>query len=333
MSAIPKKQDNTKPFVYGIGFQILLFLLILFLIILLFVPKHDFYLTLDAFFLGVSGFIAPGSWFETELWNAGHFILFFLFAYVTGCMVKAKLKVETLPWYMGCFLLVIFVFIGLLIEYIQVQVGRSFAYSDVWLDGLGAAAGLFLLVRMPVGGRILFSSICMAIGLSSLFEASANLYRMHHEFPVLFDRPDALSLQRVSGNAKFVARQEVGKVYLEVEFGADEYSNVALTEVVRNWSSYKQLVMDWYNPESVSLALTCRIHDKWHRDSDNAIDDRFNALVTIEPGVNRIYFDLAQVQNLPNGRKMSMDAIVALMCFSSHLSKPHPLLLEKVYLQ
>lgn len=328
-----KKQYDSQPRMFSIGAQCLLLVLVLSLLALLFVPKHEFYSALDIYFSGLSQFVAPGSWFETELWNAGHFVLFFLFAYLTGSVAKSLLKVNALPWHIAFLLLVIFLLLGLLIEYIQIQVGRSFAYSDVWLDGLGAAAGLFLLIRVPAGVRIVLSLLCILIGLSSLLQAAMNLYRMHDEFPVLFDRPDALSLKRLTGNASFVVQKEGREAYLQVEFGTDNYSDLALTQMVRDWSSFKQLVMEWYNPAQNSLSLTCRIHDKLHKDSGNATDDRFNRKVIIEPGKNRVDFDLSQVQRLPNNRQMEMDSIMALMCFSTHLQQPRKLLLDKIYLQ
>lgn len=320
--------------ILGLIARILLISLIILLFVLLFMPKQELLLVMETY-LGIeqSPWTEQESWFEAELWNAGHLLLFFLVAYILGSGLCTYLRIEALAFRHVFTLWLILVLIGLVIEYIQVQVGRSFAYSDVVLDGFGAAAGLCLLLPVRCGLRFLLSVLCVSIGLSSLIKASTNLYRMHDEFPVLFDHPDRLSLKRFSGNSQFGAVIVNGAKYLQVEFGTQEYSGIVLQEMKRDWSGYAQLIMRWKNPNADPLSLTCRIHDRWHRESGNATQDRFHQVITVSPGENHISFDLSKVQALPNNRVMDMTSIMALMCFTSSLNQPKTLLLQSVYLQ
>lgn len=304
------------------------------LVVMLFAPKQEVLQTLQAC-LGLNQTISSiqGSWFEAELWNAGHVLLFFLLSYLLGRLVCLIFCIRTLPFNYILLLLVILVLSGWAVEHIQLQYGRSFAYSDIALDGFGSAAGLSLFLSIRYGFRAILSLIFITLGLSSLFSASINLYRMYGEFPVLFEQVDELSLKRFSGSSKREMTKQGNDHSLSIEFGTDRYSNLVLKEMKRDWSGYSQLVMQWYNPSIDDLVITCRIHDNLHRYSGNAIDDRFHQLVTLKLGGNRVVIDLSKVEHLSNGRHMNMNTIMALMCFSTSLDSPRQLILRKIYLR
>jgi hypothetical protein len=67
------------------------------------------------------------------------------------------------------------------------------------------------------------------------------------------------------------------------------------------------------------LPLVLRVHDASH---DQRYADRFNRLLLIHPGVNRIVIPLDDVRRAPDRREMDMTRIRGIMLFAYRLAEP-----------
>lgn len=307
---------------------------------MLFIPQD----TLTFWYFGhhndyIGRFLRQYGWFEQALWNTGHLFLFAILALGLGWLLK---KWQQLPSLSVTYALAVFgllLLLGVLIEFAQVQIGRSFSYSDILLDSCGAAAGLSVLLAIRPFNKALLCVLCFSIGLIPLFQASVNLYQMHRDFPVLFDNPSQLALKRFETSkavVKTVTVQDSERLPVEllaVELGTEGYSVLKLKEMVRDWRGYKRLVIEWDNTSDLAFDMICRVHDKHHILSGNATQDRFHQRVRVMPGSNRHSFNLVDIAKAPKKREMDMSQIAAVLCFSFRLTQPRTLLVKTIYLE
>jgi len=99
--------------------------------------------------------------------------------------------------------------------------------------------------------------------------------------------------------------------------------------LLRDWSSFKSLLMDVYIPEGQSRLLAIRVHDNQH---NNQYSDRFNTSVQIEPGWNRIIIPLSKIRYAPKTRELNMQNIANLGVFFIDLEKPMVFKLDNILL-
>ncbi len=95
---------------------------------------------------------------------------------------------------------------------------------------------------------------------------------------------------------------------------------------------YRFLHISVRNSTALPLPISCRIHDEPHYARGGVFDDRYTASFTLEPGWNEISIPLAEVEQAPRERTMSMDRIQGVMIFSVALSEPVVINLDDVRL-
>jgi hypothetical protein len=120
---------------------------------------------------------------------------------------------------------------------------------------------------------------------------------------------------------------------LKVRFTQDRYSTLSVHSLYGDWSAYKTLVMDWYNPNEGQLNMVCRIHDRLHYQGGQQGDDRFRENVYLRAGWNQLRFLISDIVKAPKTRQMDIRRIDQLKCYTRSLPKPLDVYLSQVYLE
>lgn len=97
-----------------------------------------------------------------------------------------------------------------------------------------------------------------------------------------------------------------------------------------DWSGYRHLVFDLFNPQSREMSVTIRIDD-----SQNAWNyaDRYNQAFSLKSGSNRIRIPLETLMTSGTARKMNLEKIHKFMLFLVRPQKAHVLYLDHVRLE
>ncbi|GEM_PF-4653549 len=92
------------------------------------------------------------------------------------------------------------------------------------------------------------------------------------------------------------------------------YQGISLapfTDDVRSWKGWHWLRIDFYNPASTPLSLTCRIDDR----RSPPYSDRFNQTFSVPPGPSTLILDLLEMTTSGTGRPLEMGKIRSLLFF------------------
>ena len=85
-----------------------------------------------------------------------------------------------------------------------------------------------------------------------------------------------------------------------------------------------------FSESAAPLDLVLRIHDIHH---DNEYGDRFNRVLVIRPGPNRISIPLAEVRSAPRGRPMDMTHIRNITLFAARPSEAFAVYIDGIELE
>ena len=242
------------------------------------------------------------------------------------------------------FVVVIFLtlLLGVGIELIQATLGRNFDLADV----LNNLAGSLLVLAFSACGRQspkrwrllvqLLAVLMLSVGLFPLGKALFDEYQASTQFPILSDFESSLELDRWQGNSlrsmnrDFVAH---GDFSLKVDLNTDRYSGLSLKFLPGDWRAFEMLTFDLYNPSKAALRVTCRIHDRFHADYDNAYTDRFNKTFIIEPGWIQVDLPLKQVSEAPKNRMLDLEQVAGLGIFVMDQKEAKTLYIDHVRLR
>lgn len=260
-------------------------------------------------------------------WNAGHVISFFLWTYL--CLhYLHKLRCIDFLKQISLFVIIAFV-LGVVIEFMQSQIGRDYSWNDVINDILGSALAVSLLSTQRTHinqtiRRLLVSSLIIAITIHNKDLAIVLIddYQAREQFPVLadFSAPFAASRWQGDSRIQIISDDRLSATnILKVELNTHRYSGVILQHFPTDWSTFSQLQIDYYNPASEALVLTCRIHDKQHEKGEQRYDDRFNRQIVLQPGWHSLQIKLEDVINAPAQRQMDIGDMMAIGLFATQL--------------
>ena len=277
----------------------------------------------------------------TEIWNLGHigaFLCIWLF------MFNIFPKLQRLSTIKLILLVCIStLLLGELIEILQGLVGRDDELQDVWDSGVGAllAVGFFSsqICKFTRWQRYAWRLLALVVFVAvpwSIWSALADEYFIRREFPVLCDFSTPFELSRWQKNTATIHLQKAGEPEvpsLVVDFLPAMYSTVTLKYFYPDWHGYKHIVLDVTNPESAGFRVIVRIHDRWHKRHQYALNDRFNRALLIHPGRQRVAIDMDDVQNAPVSRKMDMRLIEELSLFTMQSKSQHHLWINEIYLE
>jgi hypothetical protein len=190
--------------------------------------------------------------------------------------------------------------------------------------------------------------------------SGAGFLYAYYEFPLLadFESPLALQTMRANGLKDRVLRDKAGNIIagehlltpiktiitrsseyasrgtysLKIQMGNQRYAGVAFNSLVRDWSAYRTLEFDLYNPSQLPLMMMVRISDKQHDLGSNSLADRFNRYLNMQPGWNHISINLDEVARSPEHRSMDMTEITSLVICANRLHEPQAVYLDNLHL-
>jgi len=227
------------------------------------------------------------------------------------------------------------------IEWLQMKVGRSASWDDVKLSVAGSLAVIMIYVldlskkKIIVYANIfLIISACVVLSWPTLKVFIDELYILKQS-PVLSDFSTPLERTRWRGSFSKIAliNEDGRKSLLTTLKPGHWFSTVELRHFYKDWSGYNQLVIEVEYLETDSFKASIRIHDKQHRQSWYAFEDRFTKSFTLLPGINILQFELDTIKNAPFDRSMDMSNIEAVMLVARKFEKERRLKVNKVYLQ
>ncbi|MDT8421555.1 MAG: hypothetical protein RQ754_14095 [Desulfuromonadales bacterium] len=255
-----------------------------------------------------------------HLWGLGHVLCFAVWSALLGGWRR--------DWsYRRLAMIVIGLTLGggLVIELAQTMVGRYLSLVDMFNNLLGSLLALLFFCPqrrvLPPLRRHLLQGVILLLLLPSglpLGRVLLDEYAARRALPVLADFESPGELARWSG-ADMSLSEDIashGRFALKAMLTTDRYSGVGFKYFPRDWSGYRGLSFDLYNPSAEPLRVTCRIHDRLHPASGNAYSDRFNRSYLLPPGGwTTIDIDLEQVAGAPQTRPLDLGQIAGLGLF------------------
>ncbi len=224
--------------------------------------------------------------------------------------------------------------LGLITEIIQYFTPRDADLWDIINDGVGAICflGLYLTFdRRLLGSGVVLSKklkyiirlAVVVLGLVALmptFNWIGAYINRNIRFPQIcnfesdweqkFVFANNASLSIVPSPESFgdSIDNNVGRV----DFSKNGSSNFMIVEPYPDWAGYENLSFSIFsdNPEIINIEL--RINDRQH---DKNYHDRFNQVLSINPGINNISIPLIDIQMAPKNRQMDMRKINLIILF------------------
>jgi len=147
------------------------------------------------------------------------------------------------------------------------------------------------------------------------FEADRDLDRFDWKCHTLF----SLSTENVTH----------GNTSLKLDLYPSDYPGLSFKLDMNNWSAYRVLSVDIYNPENEEVSITVRIDDK--KDCPD-FDDRYNKSFNIKSGSNGLRIPLDSLITSDGNRTLDLKKIYGFLIFMSHPQKKRVLYVDYVHL-
>lgn len=276
-----------------------------------------------------------------ELWDLGHIILFATISYLIINTYFFKKK-PSLRYFL--ILVLLSATLGLLIEILQVFVGRNFEFKDLVSDVAGAVIGYVIATYLDA--KYIFNkkylsilAVCILVLMSSrnLMSVTMDEISMRSEFPNLASYSNSFSLTRWDVNKAHISRSELnseaGTQLLSVNFLPAKYPDITLQHFVRNWSGYNFINFKVFNAQKKNINVEFKIYDQIHIKKGYTYNDRFNMKLNLKNGWNDINVSLSKVINAPKDREMDITSIKSISLFLIDVKKPVQIYLSDIKLK
>jgi VanZ family protein len=285
-------------------------------------------LALPFFFIGGPDWLA--SPLHRAVWDLGHFGFFALL------LLLIQLRWPLPHWRQWLGIAVIVFIAGGIIEIVQAYVGRDGTWSDVWRNLIGASLGLFwgqATTRWIWAGRLI-AAIALLPSLCSVAQVAWVQYESTQQFPQLSNFENERELLRWKGNVERSTQYHTeGNYGLKIRLLPARYAGFSFTWFLGDWTGYKSLSFDIFNPDQSSLPLVLRIHDEAHDRADFAYADRFNESLVAASGWNHFTIALDDVKQAPDHREMNFTQLRAVGIFTVDLAKERIIYLDNLRLE
>jgi VanZ family protein len=286
-------------------------------------------------FAGKPGFYTARS--SLYLWDLGHILLFTL----SSLIIIKKIPNFSSRSFTGQ-LLIVFIFglfFGILTELIQVEFDRTPDLKDLIRDILGALIGVaFFSPRRYLVSKYFRTIVQFGLLIMVLLEiypfakALVDETLAATQFPVLSDLETPLEIDRWLDHSQLQIENGLarnGKASLRVVLTTSKYSGVSLNYFPGDWEGYKYFNFSIFNPDSDTLKIVCRIHDKYH---NHDYSDRFNRNYLLTHGWNDFSIPLAEIRSAPKNRKMDMSQIERIGIFTVRSPRKRIVYFDNFYL-
>lgn len=278
---------------------------------------------LPFFFLG-----SGSSWLASDLGrafaNLGHIPFFALVTALIGSRFSLAAPGRWLA------VSAVILALSIAIEFFQSQVGRSASWHDVLRNLTGSWLAIFWLQpgRPSVWcGRVTATSL-LAMELFLFTSLAVSQQRLADQLPTLANFETPAEIERWqplnSALAQSNGISSEGRFALQIDLSTAAYSGASLTKLPQDWSDYRRLNFDLYNPHADGLQMTLRIHDLRHEFGENKwqYNDRFNQRLDVQPGWNHYGVLLESIEGAPEMRRMDLSRIETLQLFATSLAEP-----------
>jgi VanZ family protein len=280
------------------------------------------------FFLG--GPDASSTKLFGALWNCGHIVFFIAFVFVLNK------KFDLRRWPYALFTLAVVFVGGGLIEIIQSYTGRDGNWDDLLRDLSGTCVGLFWL-RQPSFSVWLGRLVALAFlipSLSVVFFEAWYQYQAMKKFPLIAGFETSIELYRQKSTAELSPLFHTqGHYSLKLNLTTERYSGISIERLFNDWTNYKQLSVDIYNPSSLPFTLVLRVNDIAHEKTGWVDEDRFNKQFQVNPGWNHQIFTLAEIQKGPAKRLMDLSQISLIVIYAAQLPEARTIYLDNLTLE
>lgn len=181
-------------------------------------------------------------------------------------------------------------------------------------------SAMFNNARIGIGIAFILSVVSCHGGLAdrfvlSDFESEADLDRVKWQCHTLFSLSEE---NHTHGNRS-----------LRIELYPSAYPGMTFDLPVHNWSSYKFLSLDIYNPREEVISLAMRIDD---RKKSPEFNDRYNQSFPLKPGMNHLRIPLSTLVTSGTRRVLNLKNICRCMLFMVQPGKKYILYLDYVHL-
>jgi len=275
------------------------------------------------------------------LWGGGHLFCFALWAYL---YVRWRPQQSFLRQIFE--VLVLTFVLGGITELIQAQIGREAAWQDLGNDLIGGLLGVVFFAESRksldtwqlkfLQGPVLFLFLWSLLPTAKVIIDDSVAFR---QFPLLAGFETPLEASRWSGSARRIRDEAVsvsGNYSLRIALTTQRYSGIGLKDFPRDWSAYRSVRLQVFNPDHDPLTLHFRIQDQYHTRHENihnnGYSDRFNTSFNLKPGWNALRVSLAKVAKAPKGRLLDLTHIGGMGIFVGKLVEPRIIYLDDVML-
>jgi len=301
------------------------------------------------FFTTISGYQTA---LEKRLWDLGHLPFFMLLSFAFLPYVKQKMEVSKRPVFVVFKFIVSIFILAAGVEVAQLMVGRTASFSDLRKDTLGIIITfqVYLLFNGIIDKRWRLSYVLTILWclfeLYPLSEAVLDRWRMGKSMPNLANFETEAELLRWSEGSyerlpsevltfteSFASHpKKINNHVLKIALNTKRYTGIVGAGLFRDWSEYRVLQFDIYNPNDYPLRLNVKVEDAPAMSGEMVYHDRFNGIYKLLPGSNRIHVSLDEIANAPRERKMDLSAIHRLSFFFSRLPESSFIYLDNVML-
>ena len=260
-----------------------------------------------------------------KLWDLGHIVLF-AFLFIIILRQSKWLKKQKLYLQFTIVIMITIVF-GLIIEWIQLYIGRTSELIDVWRNVVGSLIAFvyskqinsinkykIYLARIIVMILVAFASLPFVKVLIDEIQA-------RHDFPVVADFENPFEIEKWYGNSYIsISNESVyhGNYSLKVKLISTKYSGISINYFPTNWEKFSLLKFNIYSEYENPIELTCRIHDINH---DNQFPDRMNKTIVVNKGWNGIEIPFDEIIHAPVDRNINIKEIKNFALFASNLEE------------
>ena len=275
-----------------------------------------------------------------ELFNSGHTIVFFFITLILFEYVSIRLK-GFHPVITFLVVLAAAFMIGVVIEMTQGLLQREASVSDLNRNLSGIITGLCLAAYFRQKAwyyRLALVSVMLVslfFGGYSLIELSWNYCQRSKAFPLLteFEKPwnkSFVRFNKVAFQGVANKKSQLEPTRFNFRFEPGVYPGVSIIEPVGNWSGYRNLHFDVFSTNIDNVKMVLRVHDKQHNQDYR---DRFNRHFILQPGLNRIVVELAEIRDAPYNRKIDMVNIAGVELFLTDVKEPIYLEVSNIFIE
>lgn len=260
-----------------------------------------------------------------ELQNSGHAVAFFVLGFFFILYLYKFVFRSSLIKSVFVAALILLLFSGAT-EFVQIFIERDASWSDLLNNALGIVCAALALTgfytRRYIRWLCFFS---VAIALLWNFRSPVYWYyaglKRDAIFPVLGDFELAAAHRYFAG--RYAAKYSIVESPADWKENATKVAKVIfppqrawpglhLIEMPSDWSGYRTLRFEAFNPQASPLKIVVRVHDAHH---NNEHGDRFNRTFKLAPGEQTIEVSVEDILNTRSGRVLDIKRIDGMMVY------------------